>query len=85
MMQNEHLSAQISELRWLVYELGREMQALSTTPYPHVHRFLVHTLAKKVAQVAEAACESVSTTTHPQPRCASRSATHKAVSRAEEV
>jgi hypothetical protein len=59
-MNTHDLPEQISELRWLVYELGHELQALSTTPYPHVHRFLIHTLAKKVAQVAEAACESAS-------------------------
>ena len=51
---NEHLAEQMSELRWLVYELGQEVETLSTTPYPHVHRLLAHSLAAKVAQVAEA-------------------------------
>jgi hypothetical protein len=59
MTANEVLSAQISELRWLVYELGREMQTLETTSRPHIHRFLVHALARKVALIASATCFSI--------------------------
>jgi hypothetical protein len=72
MTANEYLTAQMSELRWLVSELGHEVQALSTTPYPHVHRLLVQSLATKIAQVAEAPCESVSPIPLPvNPCCAS--------------
>jgi hypothetical protein len=59
MMHNEHLSAQISELRWLVYELGHEVKTLETTSRPHVHQFLMHGLVRRVAQVAEATCSSL--------------------------
>jgi hypothetical protein len=58
-MNTTGLSEQVSELRWLVYELGKEMETLVTTPYPHVHRFLMHSLTRKIAQVAESACSSL--------------------------
>ena len=46
------IRAQISDLHWLVDELGHELDALATTPYPLVHRFLMRNLATKIAQVA---------------------------------
>ncbi len=54
------LTEQVSELRWLIYELGNELNTLATTPYPQVHRLLMQCLAKKVAQVAQRTCESLS-------------------------
>jgi hypothetical protein len=42
----------ITELRWLIDELGHELDALATTPYPRVHRFLMCHLANKIARVA---------------------------------
>jgi len=46
------LRAQITELHWLVDELGHELDALATTPCPLVHRFLMRNLATRIAQVA---------------------------------
>ena len=46
------LRAQVSDLHWLVDELGQELDALATTPYPLVHRFLMRTLTSRIAQVA---------------------------------
>ena len=43
---------QITELHWLVDELGHELDALATTPYPLVHRFLMRNLTTRIAQVA---------------------------------
>ncbi len=43
---------QVRELRWLVDELGHELDALATTPYPLVHRFLMHHLATRIARIA---------------------------------
>lgn len=59
MTHNEYLSEHISELRWLVYELSQEMEALVSTPYPQVHRLLMHSLSRKIVQVAESACSSL--------------------------
>jgi hypothetical protein len=56
-MNTHDLPEQVGELRWLVYELGNEMKAISTRPYPHVHRFLMLTLVKKIAKVAERVSE----------------------------
>ncbi len=42
---------QLSELRWLVYELGQEVDALATTPYPLVHRFLIRNLTTRIIKV----------------------------------
>ena len=42
----------ITELHWLVDELGHELDALATTSYPHVHRFLMRNLTTRIAQVA---------------------------------
>jgi len=58
-MNTTGLCEQVSELRWLVYELGKEMETLGTTPYQHLHRFLMHSLSRKIAQVAESACSSL--------------------------
>jgi hypothetical protein len=58
-MNTTGLSEQVSELRWLVYELGKEMETLVTTPYPHVHRFLIHSLTRKIAQIAQSTCSSL--------------------------
>jgi hypothetical protein len=51
-MTSPELSDHISELRWLVSELGNEMQVLETTAYPLAHRFLMHRLARRIARVA---------------------------------
>jgi hypothetical protein len=51
-MSTTAVRAQITELRWLVDELGHELDALATTPYPLVHRFLMRTLTTRIAQVA---------------------------------
>jgi len=42
----------ITELHWLVEELGHELDALATTPYPLVHRFLICNLTTRIARVA---------------------------------
>jgi hypothetical protein len=46
------LRERITELRWLVDELGHELDALATTSYPRVHCFLIRTLTTRIAQVA---------------------------------
>jgi uncharacterized coiled-coil protein SlyX len=46
------ISEQITELRWLVDELGHELDALTTTPYSLVHRFLMRNLTTRIARVA---------------------------------
>jgi len=46
------LREQVKELHWLVEELGHELDALATTPYPLVHRFLMRNLTARIAQVA---------------------------------
>jgi hypothetical protein len=51
-MLTNAVQEQISELRWLVDELGQELDALATTPYPRVHHFLMCNLATKIARVA---------------------------------
>jgi hypothetical protein len=51
-MSTNAVRAQITELRWLVYELGQELDTLATTPYPLVHRFLMCTLTTRIALVA---------------------------------
>ena len=58
-MNTSELSKQVSELHWLISELGHELETLAITPYPLVHRFLMHSLTRKVAQVAELACSSL--------------------------
>jgi hypothetical protein len=45
------VSEQIIELRWLVDELGHELDALATTSYPHVHCFLMRNLTTRIARV----------------------------------
>jgi hypothetical protein len=51
-MSLEALSAHLSELRWLVDELGQELDTLERTSYPRVHCFLMHNLATKIARAA---------------------------------
>ena len=51
-MSTNAVRDQISELRWLVDQLEQERDTLATTPYPLVHRFLIHNLAARIAQVA---------------------------------
>ncbi len=51
-MSTTVLRERITELHWLVDELGHELDALATTPYPRVHRFLMRNLATRIAQVA---------------------------------
>ena len=43
---------QVKELHWLIDKLERELDALATTPYPRVHRFLMRTLTTRIARVA---------------------------------
>ena len=45
------LQERITELCWLVDDLGQELDALATTPYPGVHRFLMRTLTTRIARV----------------------------------
>jgi hypothetical protein len=59
-MNIPELTEHVSELRWLAYELGNEMKTLETTAHPLAHRFLMHGLARRMAQVAERTCESLS-------------------------
>ena len=54
------LTEQVSELRWLAYELGNEMKALETTAHPLAHRFLMHALARRMARVAQRTTECLS-------------------------
>ena len=58
-MNPSELPTQVSERHWLVSELGNERETLATTPYPLVHRFLMHPLTRKMAQVAQSACSSL--------------------------
>jgi hypothetical protein len=51
-MSTTAIRAQMSELHWLVDELGHELDALATTPYPRVHHFLMRNLTTKIVQVA---------------------------------
>ncbi len=51
-MSTTAVRAQITELHWLVDELGHELDALATTPYPRVHHFLMRNLTTRIAQVA---------------------------------
>jgi hypothetical protein len=46
------VSEQITELRWLIDELGHELDALATTSYPLVHHFLMRNLTTRITQVA---------------------------------
>jgi len=46
------LSAHISELRWLVDELGQELETLENTSYPRVHCFLMLNLTTRIVQIA---------------------------------
>jgi hypothetical protein len=43
---------QISELHWLIDELGQELDTLAITPYPLVHCFLMRNLTTRIARVA---------------------------------
>jgi hypothetical protein len=43
---------QMTELHWLVGELGLELEAMATTSYPRVHCFLMRNLAARIARVA---------------------------------
>ena len=51
-MSHTAIRAQVTELHWLVEELGHELDALATTPYPLVHRFLIRNLTTRIARVA---------------------------------
>ena len=51
-MTTPELAEHVSELRWLVSELGNELETLETTAYPLAHRFLMHHLAQRIARVA---------------------------------
>lgn len=51
-MNTSELTEHVSELRWLVYELGNELETLETTAYPLAHRFLLHHLTQRIARVA---------------------------------
>jgi len=51
-LNSRPLSEQITELHWLVNELGQELDALVSTPYPRVHRFLLCNLATRIVKVA---------------------------------
>ena len=46
------LRERMTELHWLVDELGHELDALATTSYPLVHRFLMRNLTTRIARVA---------------------------------
>jgi hypothetical protein len=52
-MSTSELAELVSELRWLVSELGNELETLETTAYPLAHRFLMNGLAQRIARVAE--------------------------------
>ncbi len=51
-MSSIALREQVSDLYWLVDELEHELDALATTPYPRVHRFLMRNLTTRIAWVA---------------------------------
>jgi hypothetical protein len=51
-MSTTVLRGRITELRWLIDELGHELDALATTSYPHIHRLLMRNLTTRIAQVA---------------------------------
>ncbi len=51
-MSTNAVRAQITELHWLVDELGNELDALATTSCPRVHHFLMRNLTTRIAQVA---------------------------------
>jgi hypothetical protein len=65
-MLTNAVQEQISELRWLVDELGQELDALATTPYPQVHHFLMCNLATKIALVAVQVRAVLSEPSHDQ-------------------
>ena len=56
-MNPDQLAEQVSELRWLVSELGNETEALTTTAYPYSHRFLMQNLTRRITQVAQRTSE----------------------------
>ncbi len=58
-MNIPELTEHVSELRWLAYELGNEMKTFETTTHPLAHQFLMHGLARRMAQVAQSACSSL--------------------------
>jgi hypothetical protein len=68
-MNLPELTEQVSELRWLAYELGNEMQTLETTAHPLAHQFLMHGLARRIAQVAAQTCHSLSQPTSSPLAC----------------
>jgi hypothetical protein len=71
-MNIPELTEHVSELRWLAYELGNEMKTLETTAHPLAHQFLMHGLARRMAQVAQSACSSLTgSVTNPVERFAS--------------
>jgi hypothetical protein len=51
-MSTTILREQITELHWLVDELGHELDALAATPYPLLHRFLLCNLTTRITRVA---------------------------------
>ena len=50
---------QMSARHGLVGELRNEPETLTTALYPFVHRFLLHRLTRRMAQVARSACSSL--------------------------
>jgi hypothetical protein len=73
-MSTNALRKQIGDLRWLVDELGHELDALASTPYPGVHRFLMRNLATRIARVAVQVRGSL--TEHPQDQQGSSNEVH---------
>ncbi len=69
MNSTPELAEQVNELRWLVCELGNERDALATTPYPQVHRFLMHNLTRRITKVAQATGERLSQFTPTPVAC----------------
>jgi hypothetical protein len=51
-MSTTAVREQVKELRWLIEELGQELDTLATTSYPRVHCFLMRNLATRIARVA---------------------------------
>lgn len=51
-LNSSPLSAPISELRWLVDQLGQELDTLESTSRPRVHRFLMLNLTTRIVHIA---------------------------------
>ena len=66
MNSTPELAEQVNELRWLVCELGNERDALATTPYPQVHRFLMHNLTRRISRLLKPRVNA-SVNLHPLP------------------